>query len=93
MEIGPDSFGLAPSPAGAIAGGDPAHNASIIRAVLSGQPHPARNALLLNAAGCLALARNLDPREAATLASEALDGGGALETLDAWAADTRRLAS
>jgi len=91
-EVSPESFGLQPSEPGAIAGGDPEHNAAIIREVLAGHEHPARNAFLLNAAACLAVSRGLELPEAARRAAEVVDGGLARQTLERWAAATREAA-
>jgi anthranilate phosphoribosyltransferase len=88
--VSPSDFGLPLSEPGAIAGGDPKHNASIIVEVLSGKAHPARNAFLLNAAACLSLAKETSLKDAAALAAEAVDSGRALATLESWAAATRR---
>lgn len=82
--VAPEDFGLSRSPAGALAGGDPEHNALILRQILSGQPHPARTALLLNAAASLAIARGLELRAAAALAESTLASGAALRTLEGW---------
>lgn len=82
--VTPEDFGLSRSPAGALAGGDPEHNAGILRQILAGQPHPARTALLLNAAASLAVAHGLELRAAATLAEATLASGAALRTLETW---------
>lgn len=82
--VTPEDFGLSRSSAGALAGGDPEHNAVILRQILSGQQHPARAALLLNAAAALAIARGLELRAAAVLAEATLASGAALRTLDTW---------
>jgi anthranilate phosphoribosyltransferase len=82
--IGPEDFGLQPSAAGAIDGGDPSHNAAIVTRVLSGEAHPSRTAFVLNAAGALVVARGLAPRDAAELAHETLRSGAALRKLEAW---------
>jgi anthranilate phosphoribosyltransferase len=62
--VAPEDFGLTRSPPGALAGGDPEHNAGILRQILAGDIHPARTALLLNAAASLAIARGLELRGA-----------------------------
>jgi len=84
LEIAPEDFGLARSPAGAIRGGDPADNARAFSTVLAGEPHPARDAFLLNAAGALVVADGMEPRAAAERAREALDSGAALRALETW---------
>jgi anthranilate phosphoribosyltransferase len=82
--VAPEDFGLPRSPAGALSGGDPEHNASVLRQILAGEQHPARNALVLNAAASLAIARGLELRAAAALAESALASGAALKTLETW---------
>lgn len=82
--LAPEDFGLPRSPPGALSGGDPEHNAAILRQILAGEPHPARNALVLNAAAALAVARGLELRAAAALAEYALASGAALKTLETW---------
>jgi anthranilate phosphoribosyltransferase len=92
FEIAPEDFGLARSPAGAIVGGEPADNARALVAVLAGEPHPARDAFLLNAAAALVVAESMEPRAAAERAREALDSGAARRALETWrrTADARR---
>jgi anthranilate phosphoribosyltransferase len=82
--VTPEDFGLLRSPAGAIDGGDPQRNAGILREVLSGAPHAARGALVLNAAAGLAIAKDLRLQDAAALAEKMLDSGKARETLETW---------
>jgi anthranilate phosphoribosyltransferase len=84
FEVAPEDFGLVPSPAGAIQGGEPAANARALVDVLSGAPHPARDAFLLNAAGALVVAETLAPRVALDRAREALDSGAARNLLETW---------
>jgi anthranilate phosphoribosyltransferase len=91
--VHPEDFGLEPSAPGAIDGGDAAQNARVLRAVLAGEPHPSRDAFLLNAAAALCVAENLPPRAALARAREALDSGAALRTLERWIEATRKAAS
>jgi anthranilate phosphoribosyltransferase len=84
MVITPADFGLPLSPKGAAAGGTADENARIIEAVLSGQPHPARDAFVLNAAAALVVAEDLDPRTAAEKALAAVVSGKALAALQRW---------
>ncbi len=85
--VRPETFGLKPSPANAIAGGSAEENAAIIRAVLEGQTHPARDAIVLNAAATLAVCREIDDeRDFPVLAAEAsrvIENGQALRKLEA----------
>ncbi|MBI3565426.1 MAG: anthranilate phosphoribosyltransferase, partial [Elusimicrobia bacterium] len=83
-EITPEKVGLKRRPLSALKGGDAKANARILRAVLSGDPGPAREAVLLNAAAALivaGLAR--DWREGVERAAESIDSGRALGALDA----------
>lgn len=82
--VTPEDFGLRRSPPGAIDGGDAQRNAGILREVLSGAPHPARGALVLNAAAGLAISKDLRLQEAAALAEKMIDSGKARETLESW---------
>jgi anthranilate phosphoribosyltransferase len=91
--VTPADFGLAASIPGAIAGSTPEVNAGILRQALSGEPHPAVTALLLNAGASLALARGGSLRDGAELARETLASGAALRTLETWCAATRRAAA
>ncbi len=84
FELAPEDFGLSPSPAGAIRGGEPAENAAALVRVLAGEPHPARDAFLLNAAGALVVAESIEPKAAAERVREALDSGAARRTLETW---------
>ena len=82
-------------------GGDPQHNAGVVRAVLAGQHGPVRDIVLLNAAAGLVaweLAQDATQIERPILerlaqqldrAAEAIDSGRAAETLEQWAAATR----
>lgn len=71
-------------------GGDPAENAAITRAVLSGEDSgPRRDIVLLNAAAALGVADN-DLHRGLKRAREAVDSGAALATLEQWVAVTKR---
>jgi anthranilate phosphoribosyltransferase len=90
--IDPAPLGLAPPPDGAIAGGDPAHNAEVLRSVLAGAAGPARDVVLLNAAAALRLAdRAPDLAGGLAAAAESIDSGAARERLEAFVGTTRRL--
>ena len=82
--VAPEDFGLAPSPQGAIAGGDSRHNAHALRQILAGKPHPARDAVVLNAAAALVVALELEPVAAAERAREMLDSGACERTVERW---------
>jgi anthranilate phosphoribosyltransferase len=82
--VRPADFGLSETPLDRIAGADAPTNAKAILAILEGEPHPARDAVLLNAAAAVVVARGLPPLEATRLATSALDDGRAKKKLDAW---------
>lgn len=80
--ISPEDAGLPRAAPADLKGGDPAHNAEALRAVLSGARNPYRDIAVLNAAAALVVAGHAaDLREGATLAALALDAGAAAATL------------
>lgn len=84
FDIAPEDAGLPRATAQALVGGDPAHNASALRAVLNGAKNAYRDIAVLNAGVALVVAaRAADIREGATLAARVLDSGAAREKLDA----------
>jgi anthranilate phosphoribosyltransferase len=91
FEIAPEDFGLKPSPKGAIAGADAAHNAAILTSILQGVPHPATDAIILNAAAALVLTRDLSPKAAAAYASELLSQLKVRDKLKEWQVAAERL--
>ncbi|MCC7124676.1 MAG: anthranilate phosphoribosyltransferase, partial [Acidobacteria bacterium] len=76
--VHPSDYGLERAPAGALAGGDAAVNAAIVRGVLAGQTGPARDVVLLNAGAALMVA-GVEPsvRDGVRRAGEAIDSGAA----------------
>ncbi len=90
-EITPEKVGLKRRPLSSLKGGDAKTNARILRAVLAGEPGPAREAGLFNAAAALiaaGLAR--DWREGVARAADSIDSGRALGTLNALVRRTAR---
>jgi anthranilate phosphoribosyltransferase len=87
--VTPDEFGVARAPLESIRGGTAAENAEIIRRVLEGEPGPARDIVVVNAAAAL-VAANIAAnfREAAGLASFVIASGAASEKLASLAAFT-----
>lgn len=53
FKLDPRDFGFTPAPIDAIAGGDASSNARMIRAVLAGDPGPARDVVLLNSGAAI----------------------------------------
>jgi anthranilate phosphoribosyltransferase len=85
--IAPEDAGLPRSPVSAIRGGDPAHNATALRLLLTGEQGPYRDAVLLNAAAALVVAGRVTAlADGARQAAEALDSGQANALLDRWIA-------
>ncbi|HKQ68719.1 MAG TPA: anthranilate phosphoribosyltransferase [Polyangiaceae bacterium] len=82
--VAPEDFGLPRLPLSAIAGGDAPSNAAAIEAILRGDPHPARGAIVLNAAAALVVARGVEPKAAAIDADQAIASGRAAATLQKW---------
>jgi anthranilate phosphoribosyltransferase len=83
FEVTPEDAGLPQAAPADLKGGDPAHNAEAIRAVLGGRPGPLRDAVVLGAAGALVVAgRVRGLREAAGLAAQSIDGGAAQAALE-----------
>lgn len=82
--ITPEQFGLKTHEKGELTGGTPDENASITRAVLSGQEQGAkRDAVVLNAAAGLYVAGKVkDLLEGVNLAQELIDSGKAMEQLE-----------
>ncbi|HEY2923456.1 MAG TPA: anthranilate phosphoribosyltransferase [Candidatus Eisenbacteria bacterium] len=86
------SIGLPPAGISALQGGDPGTNAAIIRAVLSGERGPKRDALVLNAAAALWIAGAAPSlMEGAGLAAEQIDSRRALHVLDRFVALSGKL--
>lgn len=84
FELDPAVYGLAPAPLEALRGGDAEDNGRRLRAVLDGEPGPARDVVVLNAAAALVAAeRAADIAEGLALAAEAIDSGAARARLDA----------
>ena len=99
-EFDPVSIGVPRSEPGDLRGGDPAHNAGVVRDVLAGQHGPIREAVVLNAAAALAAAKgvagpaDLGPVLAAgrDQAAAAIDSGAAADLLGRWVSASQRLA-
>lgn len=77
--------GLPHAPVEAIRGGDAAHNAKALKALLDGMPGAYRDAVLLNAAATLMVAgKVIDMAAGAAMAEESLDSGRAARLLADW---------
>jgi len=81
-EITPEELGLTRHSLEQVMGGEPAHNAKIVREVLGGAQGAYRDIVLINAAASLYAAdRCEDLREGVQLAAQAIDSGAALSKL------------
>jgi anthranilate phosphoribosyltransferase len=80
-------------------GGDATTNAEVVRRLLTGDPGPVRDAVVLNSAAALATHRGLtgdltdDLMDTARGAAEAIDSGAAAELLERWARLTTELSA
>ena len=82
--VHPEDAGLPVSPIATIKGGDAAHNAAALQAVLEGSTGGYRDTVLLNAAGALIVAGRADTlREGVAMAEKSIDSGASLASLDA----------
>ena len=89
FELDPQELGIPYARLEDLAGGDPAQNAGITRAVLSGEDRgPRRDVVALNAAAVLGVQDN-DWQGGLAQAYESIDNGAALEALDCWVAKTK----
>jgi anthranilate phosphoribosyltransferase len=99
--LDPADLGLPRSRRGDLRGGDAAANAAVARTVLSGEPGPVRDTVVLNASAALAAAEGVPRAEdlagvlvgACARAAAALDSGAAQSLLDRWVAASQRLAA
>jgi anthranilate phosphoribosyltransferase len=83
FEVTPADAGLPTAKLEDITGGDREHNAAALRGVLEGKPSAYRDIVVLGSAAALIVAGKADSLEqGATLASEAIDSGRAVEVLN-----------
>ncbi|GGA11283.1 anthranilate phosphoribosyltransferase [Neptunicoccus cionae] len=92
-EISPEDAGLPVHPFEAIVGGDPAHNAAALKALLAGEASAYRDAVLLNTAAALVVADKAENlRQGVEVAAQSIDSGAAAAKLDALAKITTEAA-
>ena len=92
--ITPEQFGLKRCELSELIGGGPEENARIARRILSGEPGPRRDIVVLNAACCLYMGKNdITMRECVRLAQEMIDSGRAMQTLEAFISATKEVAA
>src|SRR5580704_10371008 len=83
FEVVPEDAGLKRAPLDALRGGEPAHNAALMRALLEGKRGPLRDIVLLNSAAALLVAgRARQMRAGVDLAAQSLDSGAARRVLE-----------
>jgi anthranilate phosphoribosyltransferase len=97
--VDPTRLGVSNQPTSALRGGDPAHNADVVRSVFAGDSGAVRDAVVLNAGLALALtgsdsgssadAFDADVRAGMARAASAVDSGAATRLVDAWVTATR----
>lgn len=101
-DLDPLDLGIKRVEVSALLGGDPAHNAAVVRSTLAGESGPVRDIVLLNAAaGLVAYDLAVNPghvqdaivdrfRKAMAVAAESIDSGAAAAKLDSWVAATNK---
>jgi len=97
----PADLGIPRSVPADLRGGDPAHNAGVVRAFLSGAPGAAREIALLNAGAALAAEAGVAGQDGLqraladgyARAAAAVDSGAAADLLDRWISASKRLAA
>ncbi|GAA3625933.1 anthranilate phosphoribosyltransferase [Kineosporia mesophila] len=90
----PADLGLPRATLDDLRGGDPQHNAQVVRDLLGGKTGPVRDAVLLNAGAALAASGPADGdlvkqiSESVQKAAESIDSGAAAAVLERWVAAT-----
>jgi anthranilate phosphoribosyltransferase len=88
--IDPSRLGISPATPADLVGGEAPYNAQVVRDLLAGRQGPVRDAVLINAAGAVAVFNGLtddlhaDLRAALDTAAQAIDSGAAAALLDRW---------
>jgi anthranilate phosphoribosyltransferase len=81
--VDPADLGIARAERAALVGGDPAHNAEVVRRVLDGEPGPVRDVVVLNASAALVTAGvAADLAHGLDVARDSIDSGRAGSALD-----------
>jgi anthranilate phosphoribosyltransferase len=82
IEIAPEDVGVKRASMAELKGGDAAHNAAAIMAVLGGETSAFRDIVILNSAAALMVAgKAKDLRDGATIAAQSIDSGKAAASL------------
>ena len=90
--ITPEEFGMTRCTKEELAGGTPQENAEITKEILAGKKGPARDAVVLNAAAALHVAKEIPMQDAVKLAEELIDSGKAQKKLEEFVSLTNKLA-
>lgn len=89
FDVVPEEADLSPADIADLKGGEPAHNAALMRDLLGGTRGPLRDIVLLNSAAALVVAGRVeDLRAGAAIAARAIDSGAARQVLDKLVAAT-----
>lgn len=92
QQLDPAELGLRPASTEDLVGGDPRHNAEVVRRLLSGEPGPVRDIVVLNGAAALLAWQGPSHDESITeqlartlpLAQAAIDSGSGSALLESW---------
>jgi len=84
LVVTPEDFALRPLDARVLRGGNAAENAAMLRTVFERGEHPAKAAVVLNAAATVCVVRGVAPREAREQVEHTLQSGRVAELLDRW---------
>jgi anthranilate phosphoribosyltransferase len=94
FEVEPEEAGIKPATIDQLRGGEPAHNAALMRDLLGGAHGPLRDIVLLNSAAALIVAGRTDNlRAGAEKAAQAIDSGAARQVLEKLIAATNENAA
>lgn len=88
--ITPEQFGFTHCSKGELIGGSPQDNAQIALAILKGEKGPRRDAVVLNSAAAIHIAKGISIEDAIREAQEVIDSGKALAQLEQFAALTNQ---
>ena len=90
--ITPEEFGMTRCTKEELVGGTPQENAEITKEILAGKKGPVRDAVVLNAAAALHVAKEIPMQDAVKLAEELIDSGKAQKKLEEFVSLTNKLA-
>src|SRR5712672_741466 len=94
FKVEPEDAGIRRATIEQLKGGEPAHNAALMRDLLGGSPGPLRDVVLLNSAASLIVAgRATSLRQGAELAARSIDSGAARGVLERLIAATNSKAA